>query len=644
MQNDNDAKQLIAERLHQATNVLITVKNNPSVDELSAALALTLMLNKLDKHATAVFSGAMPPAMSFLEPTKTFENTVDSLRDFIIALDKEKADRLRYKVEDNVVKIFITPYRSIINEKDLRFSQGDFNVEVIVALGVENREDLDRAITAHGRILHDATVVTINTRDERSELGVIDWKEPNSSSICEMLVGLADQLEPKMLDAQMSTALLTGIVASTDRFSNKKTTPRAMNIAAELMADGANQQLIANNLQDAQAKTTPQPSAGKIDQNAAVKAVTDTSQKIEKLEPPKPDDGSKGEMKVRHEKEEKPAGEPAKEAIPSEKEGTTAEETPTLSDALQKMSEKAPEVTANPEKPTVSTAATPPPSTPSMPKIETKKEPLITQIDGIHDERANERPSWQRLEPPSLGGTLNATTAEVEEEKRREAQDEEGHNNITLDHHGDATDIESAPTATAPTLQPLPQAPPAPTPAATMPALTSAAPATPPPATPAPSAVPPAPASPPAVVDAAADLEAARQAVNDALGEQPFDPAHQPLDSMGSQAIPTEPATPAPVPTPSPTASLNNPAAMPLASTVPSAPGPDSSAMPPLPDFSTLPPLPPAPGSAAPSAPNAPANTTPPPLPPTQQLPTSPAPGQIASNPNDPNQFKIPGQ
>src|SRR6266496_1427409 len=178
MQQDGaNAKQLVTERVKGSTNILVTVSSNPSVDELSAALALTLILNKLDKHATAVFSGAVPPAITFLEPNKTFENTVDSLRDFIIALDKEKADRLRYKVEDDVVRIFITPYKTTITANDLQFSQGDFNVELIVALGVEKREDLDAAITAHGRILHDATVVTINARAESSSLGAVDWHD-----------------------------------------------------------------------------------------------------------------------------------------------------------------------------------------------------------------------------------------------------------------------------------------------------------------------------------------------------------------------------------------------------------------------------------------------------------------------------------
>src|ERR1700727_1170051 len=125
-----DPKQQIVERLKQANNVLVTVSRNPSVDQLAACIGLTLLLNKLDKHAAAVFSGQVPSTIEFLKPEDTLEKTTDSLRDFIIALDKSKADKLRYKVEDQVVRIFITPYKTSIGQEDLEFSEGDFNVDV----------------------------------------------------------------------------------------------------------------------------------------------------------------------------------------------------------------------------------------------------------------------------------------------------------------------------------------------------------------------------------------------------------------------------------------------------------------------------------------------------------------------------------
>ena len=249
---NNKIKQQIVEKIKSSANILITVSRNPSVDDLSAALGLAALLNKLDKHATAIFSGSIPPAITFLDPTKVFENNVDSLRDFIIALDKEKADHLRYKVEGDLVKIFITPYRTTITNEDLEFSHGDFNVDLVMALGVASKEDLDTAIEAHGNILQDVTVATLTAGTQTSQLGNLDWHEDNASSLSEMVANLGEAIksEQPLLDQQIATALLTGIVSATDRFSNAKTSSKVMSVAAMLMGAGADQQLIAAKLQE----------------------------------------------------------------------------------------------------------------------------------------------------------------------------------------------------------------------------------------------------------------------------------------------------------------------------------------------------------------------------------------------------------
>ena len=258
---DNPQTQLV-EKLKTSTNILVTVSRNPTVDQLAACVGLTLLLNKFDKHATAVFSGEVPSTLEFLEPEQTLEKTTDSLRDFIIALDKTKADKLRYKVEDDMVRIFITPYRVSISNQDLEFSQGDFNVDVVLALGVTRQEDFDAAITAHGRILHDAVVSSIATTNS-GELGSLNWSDPSASSLCELIVELAHGLGNDLMDPQIATALLTGIVSETERFSNEKTTPHTMSVSAELMAAGANQQLVATKLNQPATSPAIEPSAAK---------------------------------------------------------------------------------------------------------------------------------------------------------------------------------------------------------------------------------------------------------------------------------------------------------------------------------------------------------------------------------------------
>jgi len=245
----DDAKQQLIDKLKTANNVLVTVSRNPSVDQLASCIGLTLLLNKQGKHAAAVFSGEVPSTLEFLKPDETLEKTTDSLRDFIIALDKSKADKLRYKVEDNIVRIFITPYKTSISEADLDFSEGDFNVDLVVALGVHQQENLDEAITAHGRILHDATVASINTTRDGG-LGTINWYDPQASSLSELVTELTQALGDNLLDNQIATALLTGIVSETERFSNDRTSSQTMSASAALMAAGANQQLVASKLEE----------------------------------------------------------------------------------------------------------------------------------------------------------------------------------------------------------------------------------------------------------------------------------------------------------------------------------------------------------------------------------------------------------
>lgn len=414
----NDKQQVVG-YIQNAKNVLITVSSDPSVDELAAALGLTFILNRLDKHATTVFSGEVPQAMEFLDPDKTFEDNVDSLRDFIIALDKEKADKLRYKVEEDVVKIFITPYKTTLKKEDFEFSQGDFNIDVVVALGVSKRDDLDKAITSHGRILHDATVVTINTI-QSSSLGVVDLLDNSASSISEIIVAMAESFGSGLLDEQSSTALLTGIVAATNRFSNDKTSPKVMTMAAQLMAAGANQQLIASNLRhegviseeirknDSSSKQPSDDGELSLDHGDKDSKKTDSSKstepskkkpvegKLDKSEPkPKSDDTNS-----------KSDGNPATSSVPPLE--IPKQATPEVENNLD--NQQAPVE----ERPTVEPPAASAPI-PALPEI--KK-----------DERRPE------MDKPAFGGTLNATTSDAEVAKREAAEREAALNQVALSH------------------------------------------------------------------------------------------------------------------------------------------------------------------------------------------------------------------
>ena len=442
--DDIKAKQQVVEKIKEASKILVTVSNSPSVDALSAALGLTLLFDKQEKYATAIFSGETPPAIAFLEPEKTFDETTDSLRDFIIALNKEKADHLRYKVEGDSVKIFITPYKTTINKDDLEFSQGDYNVELVIALGVDSQDHLDQAMEDHGQILHDATVITVSAGDQTSDLGGIDWHDANASSLSEMIAGLAEALKEDkkkpLIDAPIATALLTGIVAQTDRFSNEHTTSKAMTVAAQLMTAGADQQLIATELQTA----------------APVEEVIPEEPEVEEAaeeESEKPATANKDELTIKHDEEEAKEAEPETLAELDERIREKPQEVVTEHVApeaphpiyspspeaveeaeaqLEAIEEPTPEVEVEqaPEAPEVvepvqevAPAAPVAPVNPfDAPIIEAPRSEDVTSVYALDSEDS----------APSLGGTLNATSEQAAEDARREAIS--GQNKTILSH------------------------------------------------------------------------------------------------------------------------------------------------------------------------------------------------------------------
>ncbi|MDO4978973.1 MAG: hypothetical protein Q4E47_02355 [Candidatus Saccharibacteria bacterium] len=243
----SDLVAKVADKVNASENILVALSRDPNVDEMSAAIAISMILDQMGKHVTAIYSGETPNTLEFLKPDDTFEKNTNSLQDFIIAIDKNKADHLRYKIEGDYVKVYITPYRTVISEKDLEYERGDYNVDLVITFNVDSGETIDGALEEYGRIMHDATAVNITT-SVPGHFAETEWADPAASSVCEMVMVLADKMGFKDYSAEIATALLTGIVAATERFSNNRTTPDTMSLASKLMGAGADQQLISSNI------------------------------------------------------------------------------------------------------------------------------------------------------------------------------------------------------------------------------------------------------------------------------------------------------------------------------------------------------------------------------------------------------------
>ena len=257
-----DPQQLperVAEKIQKGANILIALSKDPNVDEISAAIALAIVLDQQKKHVTAIYSGKTPNTLEFLKPEETFEKDTSSLQDFIIALNKSKADHLTYKLDGDYVKIYITPYKGQVKKDDLEYSYGDYNVDLVIVFNVNAGSEIDSALSEYGRIMHDASAINI-TSGAPGRFADLEWSDPEKSSVCEMVYNLLKELDVTDVSQEVATALLTGILSATERFSNSRTKPTTMAVASKLMEAGADQQLISANILKPETSVTPKAS------------------------------------------------------------------------------------------------------------------------------------------------------------------------------------------------------------------------------------------------------------------------------------------------------------------------------------------------------------------------------------------------
>lgn len=242
---DLTPKQQTSEAVRQAENILIMTGQRPSVDQAVSVLALLMILRKFGKQATAVISDPLPAAMAPLAGN-LIEKNLGGVRDFILKVDTAKAevDKLRYEMVDGKLNVVITPFKGTFAPSDVTFGYGEAaagGYDLIMVIGVPGRARIDRLYEQNAQVLSQVPVVNFDFHRSNEAYGAVNMIDGNASSLSEMLVALSESLQSGLLDAEIATPLLMGIVSATDRFTAAHTTSKSLTVAAQMMAAGASQ-------------------------------------------------------------------------------------------------------------------------------------------------------------------------------------------------------------------------------------------------------------------------------------------------------------------------------------------------------------------------------------------------------------------
>lgn len=240
----------IIDLIKRSNKILVLPSSPPDGDALGSAVALYLVLKKLEKEVTVLCNDPVPEVYNFLPNMKIIGDKLTSTNDFIITLNcrRNKVEKIKSSIENDKVNIIITPESGGFSEQDISFTKGKLDYDLIITVDTAELTQLRDIYEKNIEIFHQIPVINIDHHVSNTHFGKINYVDIMASSATELLIPLIEELAKEegmdLIDEDIATLLLTGIITDTGSFQNANTTPRSFQRASQLIAYGARQQEI----------------------------------------------------------------------------------------------------------------------------------------------------------------------------------------------------------------------------------------------------------------------------------------------------------------------------------------------------------------------------------------------------------------
>jgi phosphoesterase RecJ-like protein len=242
-------KQQAVDLIKRAQRILV-VPGRPDGDSIGSALACLMVLTKINKEVSVALLEPVSQQFRFLPRVTDIARDINGARDFIITLDNPavETDKLSYNFDDGKLNIVITPKRGRYQPENVTFQQGAFKYDLILTLDSPHLGMLGGIYDRYPTLFQGVPMINIDHHASNAHFGAVNLVDLAATSTAEILIGVIESLGADLIDGDVATALLTGIIADTGSFQNANTTPKSLTIAAQMVGLGARQQEIVRQL------------------------------------------------------------------------------------------------------------------------------------------------------------------------------------------------------------------------------------------------------------------------------------------------------------------------------------------------------------------------------------------------------------
>ncbi len=237
----------------KSERLLVIPHANVDPDGISSALACERVWSAIGKQVTVICPDAKPESLKFLPGFEQLVHDLPDAEQFVITINLDPGtdvDTLRYTVEGQQMHITVVPKHGKIRSGNIVLGGGDKPYDLVVIVDTADLALLGPLYTEHVDLFSSIPMLNVDHHISNTNYGQMQLIDPTSSSCTELLYQWFSSVPEwkEHLTPDVATLLLTGLITDTRSFQNPNTTPRSLEIAAELLERGGRQQDIVKNI------------------------------------------------------------------------------------------------------------------------------------------------------------------------------------------------------------------------------------------------------------------------------------------------------------------------------------------------------------------------------------------------------------
>ena len=238
---DKTTIQKLKDAIAKSNNIGITVGQNPSIDEMGAALALYLLLRNAHKKVSiASPTDPIVEISSLVGIDRVQKNFGGEAGDLVVSFPYQEGEieKVSYTLENNFLNIIVKSSEQGLsfNEEDVRFTRGSGSIDLLIVVGAASLDDIGDVVDSQK--LSNISIINIDIDPSNQGYGDVVLLAQQASSVSEYVADIVLTLG-FTLEQDSAQNLLSGVMYATENFQNPRTSSLAFEISALLMKYGA---------------------------------------------------------------------------------------------------------------------------------------------------------------------------------------------------------------------------------------------------------------------------------------------------------------------------------------------------------------------------------------------------------------------